>query len=384
MCAERDREREREGSNSAWKVASTFTLGSDLITCAKSAKHLGVVHTSFGYSRRNYNLHWTPEKCKFVKSWASQLWSVISESAILPIDRAVRIVNTVILPQVLYGSEIAPPPAMAQVAVNSVLRVAFRAYRRTPRRILLYLTGIWRVETLARMRRLQALVRWCLPSYQSPEPAAAISLAKEHNLRWWREAKLDLTALRLRGEYSKVLDEIGTLRSLTPDEADERSTALMMHWTRLLKDRLDPRELKWQYQVWPHLKPPKQRTTAMHPVCRAVHGAAALYLFVPSMAPMDVYERRGSVNPPCFLCGEDNGDHMQHMACRCQSPLAVATRLSAVTTFAPCAAAGHEPRPIGRANRLRYHQREGGDKQRQRHRETREMEREWGGGVCGD
>ena len=56
------------------------------------------------------------------------------------------------------------------------------------------------------------------------------------------------------------------------------------------------------------------------------HGAAALYLFVPSMAPMDVDERRGSVNPPCFLCGENNGDHMQHMACRCQSPLAVATR----------------------------------------------------------
>ena len=182
-------------------------------------------------------------------------------------------------------------------------------------------------------------------SYQSPEPATAISLAKEHNLRWSREAKLDLQALRLMGEYSKVLDEIGTLRSLTPDEADERSTALMMHWTRLIKDHLDPRELAWQYQVWPQLKPPKRRTTAMYPVCRAVHGAAALYLFVPHGPDRCLRTPR-----QCASCAaKKTATTCSTLRYVVANPLSPWPRvvLSAVTTAVPCARCCHDTRPIG-------------------------------------
>ena len=347
-------------------AAARFTLGGSPVPAASSAKHLGVLHHAYRQSRSRYEMHWTSDKSSYVRSWPTRLSSLISEVNILPPDRAIRILRTVVLPQILYGSELAPPPKMAQVAVNSVLRVALRAYHRTPRRVLLYLSGLWRVKTMARMRRLKALVSWSLPTQPAPEAAAGIALAKEHNLPWWREVCSDLADLSLEGHYNRIVGALGSMRALPHDEMVKRCKSVLIEWTKAVRAQLDARELAWQYEAWPDLAPPAHRTTALHPVCRAVHAAAALYLFVPSMAPPDVFEGRGHTNPPCFLCGAEGGDHMQHMVCDCPSAIAVATRREMSVDPASCSLSallamdpntpGERVQPLNAlANRLRYH-----------------------------
>ena len=103
----------------------------------------------------------------------------------------------------------------------------------------------------------------------------------------------------------------------------------------------------------------------MHPICRVIHAPSALFLFLPSMAPLDEYQRRGRTNPPCLFCGEPNGDCMQHMACYCRSPIALATLRAISSEYRPAQRAlmalplTLSPERIAPVNalasRLRYH-----------------------------
>jgi len=315
------------------KVAATFTLNGDAIPSKKTAKHLGVVHVAYAYERKRYDLLWTEEKTATVHGWAQTLMPLLKERAILSPKKIVRVLRTVILPSILYGSEAALPPARAQVAVNSVLRVMLNAYQRTPRRVLHYLSGLWRVDALAQQRRLNALVRWTLPTYAAPEPAAAIALAKQHRLPWWQETEKDLIELGLETQYAvhaSSVDEVKLqLAQGTCSEAQMEETCRMISrsWNRVVRSRLDRREAQWQREQWPQLTAREDELQcAMHPLCKEVQAAGSVHLFMPSMVPPDVFQKQDDVNGPCLLCSLPGGDTMAHMVSACEAPFAVDAR----------------------------------------------------------
>jgi len=317
-------------------IAASFNLGGVPIPMVSKFKHLGVLQFEHRDKESRSQSHWAVGKKSSVKGMASRLWSLISEPDALPLDRTIRIIRTVLLPQILYGSEIELPPDYAQSAVNNVLRTALGGHKSTPNEVLLYMSGLWRVETLGRKRRLKALVGWCLPSYASPEPAAAIALAKEHDLKWWRQVRKDLRALALEGHYEAIANSLDLVRALPPDEMLKRCSLILRSWTRLVHTRLDTRERTWQLERWPELKQIAPRTTAMRPICRAVQSDAALFLFLPFMAPKYKDKHRDYTIPPCYLCGAEGGDRMQHMVCDCESPYAVAARRAMGVDPASC------------------------------------------------
>src|SRR5690606_17432720 len=133
---------------------------------------------------------------------------------------SLKIVTSCIYPALLYGCEVLSPKTVAadrmylekaQVVVNKALRKVVGAYDRCHVAHLHFFCGLWRVEALAKFRRLMTVARWFARRTQNEVAIRAYELAHRHELPFYVETQESIEQLGIQQAWNKALVTFKTI-----------------------------------------------------------------------------------------------------------------------------------------------------------------------------
>ena len=292
------------------------TIGKDAIPWANEVTHLGVpLRARYSESRPK---RFSEAKEKRITGKIDELSMLLRRHYGLNATVSLKMVETVILPMILYGCEVVDLPESAQVHLNRCLRLVLGAYDRSHRYELHYFCGQWRVQAIVEQRRLVAVARWLVWKKGGEELAKTLKFAEEEDLPWWRKLNETIERLQLTWEWRQL-----RLSSNPPETVKMRPTkaelrAKVEMWKLKVKERLDAEEAKWQQESlnggFKEAIPLKCRK---HPALWTKDANFAFMMMADHYDPINVVEENGGKARRCYRCGKEDGDRASHMLLEC-------------------------------------------------------------------
>ena len=233
----------------------------------------------------------------------------------------------------------------AQVVVNKALRKVVGAYDRCHVAHLHFFCGLWRVEALAKFRRLMTVARWFARRTQNEAAIRAYELAHRHELPFYMETQEIIEQLGIQQAWNKALVTFKTIDSRMAAELEregggggegedegvrtlereqlrrqkgERSKALALRdLKKVIHAKIDNWEATWNRSLFPEGLCVLPRHCFPSPYMNHPLANFAFLRLVDVFDPPDVVEKNGGRINACWLCGQEEGDNYSHVLFDC-------------------------------------------------------------------